>query len=62
MKKLTFALCVLLSSNTVIYASETAPAGLIGDAEAGKTKTTTCAACHGADGNSPAPMFPKIAG
>src|SRR5690606_38371850 len=33
-----------------------------GDAEAGKAKSATCAACHGADGNSLAPTFPKIAG
>lgn len=33
-----------------------------GDAEAGKTKAAMCAACHGTDGNSPAPNFPKLAG
>ncbi|MGD9659939.1 MAG: cytochrome c [Porticoccaceae bacterium] len=33
-----------------------------GDADAGKSKATTCAACHGVDGNSPAPSFPKLAG
>lgn len=33
-----------------------------GDVEAGKAKSATCAACHGADGNSPSPAFPKIAG
>ncbi|HKK14343.1 MAG TPA: c-type cytochrome [Gammaproteobacteria bacterium] len=33
-----------------------------GDAAAGKAKSTTCAACHGADGNSANPMFPKLAG
>lgn len=33
-----------------------------GDAEAGADKVGMCAACHGADGNSPAPNFPKIAG
>ena len=33
-----------------------------GDAVAGKTKAATCGACHGADGNSLAPSFPKIAG
>jgi cytochrome c553 len=33
-----------------------------GDAEAGKALSATCAACHGADGNSPSPAFPKIAG
>ena len=33
-----------------------------GNAEAGKAKSTACAACHGADGNSNTPMFPKLAG
>ena len=33
-----------------------------GDAEAGKAKAASCAACHGPDGNSMAPSFPKIAG
>ena len=32
-----------------------------GDAEAGQGKVAVCAACHGADGNSPAPNFPKLA-
>jgi cytochrome c553 len=38
-----------------------APA-LAGDAEAGKKKSKPCAACHGPDGNSVSPEFPKIAG
>lgn len=33
-----------------------------GNAEAGKSKTAMCAACHGADGNSLVPMYPKLAG
>ena len=33
-----------------------------GDIEAGKTKAATCVACHGVDGNSAAPTFPKLAG
>ncbi len=33
-----------------------------GSAEAGKTKSATCAACHGADGNSVNPEWPKLAG
>ena len=33
-----------------------------GDPEAGKSKSATCAGCHGPDGNSPSPMYPKIAG
>jgi cytochrome c553 len=32
------------------------------DIEAGRKKSQACAACHGADGNSPAPMFPNLAG
>lgn len=34
-----------------------------GNPAAAKEKATTiCAACHGADGNSPTPSFPKLAG
>ncbi|MEX1667984.1 cytochrome c [Zhongshania guokunii] len=33
-----------------------------GNPRAGKMKATACAACHGADGNSAAPSFPKLAG
>ena len=42
----------------------TAPAALAqGDAQAGQTKATVCAACHGATGNdSPLPNMPKIGG
>ena len=33
-----------------------------GNAEAGKAKAVMCGACHGPDGNSAAPNFPKLAG
>jgi len=33
-----------------------------GDAAAGQGKVAVCGACHGPDGNSPAPNFPKLAG
>lgn len=33
-----------------------------GDAAKGEELAAACVACHGADGNSPSPMFPKIAG
>ncbi|MCH9645987.1 MAG: cytochrome c4 [Proteobacteria bacterium] len=33
-----------------------------GDANKGKAKSVTCTACHGANGNSMVPNFPKIAG
>ena len=38
------------------------PAQAAGDPEAGKTKAASCAACHGADGNSVNPEWPKLAG
>jgi len=38
-------------------------AGIIkGDAAAGEGKAVTCGACHGVDGNSAVPNFPKLAG
>jgi len=33
-----------------------------GDAAAGQAKSATCAGCHGADGNSMNPVWPKLAG
>ncbi|MDT3707864.1 MAG: cytochrome c [Thiobacillus sp.] len=33
-----------------------------GNVEAGKAKSTPCAVCHGADGVSAVPTFPKLAG
>ena len=35
---------------------------LAADASAGQSKTLVCSACHGADGNSLVPSFPKLAG
>lgn len=55
MKKILLAvnLCLLTTAN-MAFAE--------GDPQAGKTKAAQCVACHGADGNSPAPTFPKLAG
>ncbi|MEI6413811.1 MAG: c-type cytochrome [Pseudomonadota bacterium] len=33
-----------------------------GDPEIGRAKAALCGACHGTDGNSAAPIFPKLAG
>lgn len=33
-----------------------------GDAKAGEAKASTCAACHGADGNSAVEIYPRLAG
>lgn len=38
------------------------PVQAAGDVDAGQNKSAICAACHGADGNSMIPMWPKIAG
>jgi cytochrome c553 len=40
-----------------------APAWARGDAAAGAQKAQeVCASCHGPDGNSPNPMYPRLAG
>lgn len=54
MNKLLISLLVTIGITGMAHAA--------GDATAGKGKTAVCGACHGADGNSPAAMFPKLAG
>jgi cytochrome c553 len=39
-----------------------AQSGIAADAAAGKSNAVVCSACHGADGNSAVPSFPKLAG
>jgi cytochrome c553 len=52
-----FGLLFLLAGAT------TQSASLVdGSADAGKSKSLTCSACHGADGNSVNPMWPSVAG
>ncbi len=51
-----------VAGNVEIVASTTASAIYAGNVAAGKTKAATCAACHGADGNSLIPMYPSLAG
>jgi cytochrome c553 len=55
MKKILFPLTLLFGLIGTAQAFE-------GDAEAGKAKSATCAACHSADGNSMVDMYPKLAG
>lgn len=38
------------------------PALADGDAAAGKAKSATCVACHGAEGKVSVPMYPNLAG
>jgi cytochrome c553 len=50
-----------LIASAVLATLLAAPA-IAQDIEAGRAKSQACAACHGADGNSIAPMFPNLAG
>lgn len=52
----------LFSLGVFVFVQGTQAAVLTGDAKAGATKAAVCGACHGADGNSMAPNFPKLAG
>jgi len=52
----------MLLSLAVVISFAVTPAYASGDAAVGKAKSATCMGCHGADGNSPAPTFPKLAG
>ncbi|HET7062314.1 MAG TPA: cytochrome c [Nitrosospira sp.] len=53
-------LIVAAASGTLLLVSAH---GMAADVEAGKKKAAeVCAACHGPDGNSPAPNFPRLAG
>lgn len=52
----------ILIAGAVVFGLASHGAWAAGDAAAGGTKAAPCAACHGPDGNSAAPTFPKIAG
>ena len=58
MKKVAIVFSLAMGCSLVLAAQAFA----MGDAAAGKDKAATCAACHGADGNSAAPTFPNLAG
>lgn len=57
MKKLLATGAMVLFSLSVSAADV-----LTGDPAAGKQKSVTCSACHGANGNSAVAQFPKLAG
>jgi cytochrome c553 len=52
---------VLLAGLAGLVMALAAPAQAA-DVAAGQAKSAMCAACHGADGNSAVPTFPKLAG
>lgn len=53
---------LVLVTITLIISVAMARAWAEGNVEAGKAKADQCAACHGADGNSVNPEWPKLAG
>nr|VFJ99123.1 MAG: Cytochrome c553 [Candidatus Kentron sp. H]VFJ99315.1 MAG: Cytochrome c553 [Candidatus Kentron sp. H]VFK03969.1 MAG: Cytochrome c553 [Candidatus Kentron sp. H] len=52
---------LILFATTSVGATESMVASG-GNVDAGQAKSVTCAGCHGADGNSQIPTFPKLAG
>lgn len=52
----------LISAVVVSVAVLVSGAAVAGDAAAGKTKSSTCAGCHGAAGVSANPLWPNLAG
>lgn len=54
---------ILLPLAVLLTALQAQAGSLVeGSLEAGKAKSITCTACHGADGNSVNPLWPNIAG
>jgi cytochrome c553 len=53
-KKLLLGIVALTAVSGVAQAA--------GDAQAGKVRAAVCAACHGANGQAPNPIWPNLAG
>ena len=58
MKLLAFGASLILTA----LSFNVGAADAAGDPAKGKAKAGVCAACHGPDGNSPTPIWPKLAG
>lgn len=64
MKKNLLALSlalVLTGGSPILHAEESAIASTEGNSNEGREKSGSCASCHGQDGNSMMPAFPKLA-
>ena len=62
MKSLITFIGLTLASTVAMAADSAATNAYVGNADQGKAKSMTCAACHGTDGNSAAADYPKLAG
>ena len=47
---------------TIVVSIMSSPALAVGSVSAGKAKSKICISCHGVDGNSTNPVWPKLAG
>ncbi|MFT3758684.1 c-type cytochrome [Thauera sp.] len=55
-------LAAYYGAQPAVPAAGSAPVQSAGNVMRGKEKSEVCAACHGPDGNSPLPTFPRIGG
>lgn len=62
MLRISFILGICLASPLIQAAQISQKKAVVGDKAQGKEKSVVCSACHGVDGNSQVPMWPKIAG
>ena len=60
--KTKFASLLTLATLMSSFGLANAQSLVAGDAEAGQARSITCAACHGAEGNSANPLWPNVAG
>ena len=62
MKSLLTAIALIVASAAVTVAESATKNAYVGVADQGKSKSATCSACHGSEGNSAAADYPKLAG
>lgn len=62
MKKWLMVVSVAMAVTSSAANSSDSKQAVVGNPEAGKTKGGLCTGCHGADGNSPNPLWPNLAG
>ena len=62
MKSLITVIGLTLASTIVIAADSSATGAYVGNADQGNSKSTSCAGCHGSDGNSAIADYPKLSG
>jgi cytochrome c553 len=54
--------CFAVTAACILFTASSSAALVAGDPEVGKAKATPCQSCHGPDGNSLNPEWPKLAG